>query len=446
MYAEAERQLQALQPTAPFAGVPFLIKDLGIHVAGYPLKTGSKGYADFVSKGDSYFTNRLREAGFIFLGKTNTPEFGLTPYTEPAAYGPTRNPWNTAHSPGGSSGGSAAAVAAGIAPLATASDGGGSIRIPAAFCGLFGLKPSRGRISMGPYFGEMWAGAVVEGCVARSVRDSAAFLDAVHGSVSGDPYLIQPPAKSFLTSLDEHSGKLHIAYSTQHTLGHEVNPDCVAAIQHTVAMLKDLGHTLTEVPLPYPKEALTQVFVAMIIGETAGDIAELEQHLGRKVTTQDVELNTWLLGALGKYYSAREYVVQKRAWNHLSRQMADFHRQYDLLLTPTMASPPFPIGALQNTTTENTLLKTLKNLGMVGLAKKQGAVDKLAEKVFGQMPYTPIANMTGQPAASVPLHWNEAQLPVGTMLTAAIGQETLLFQVAAQLEKQQPWLHRMPKI
>ncbi|MCU0447512.1 MAG: amidase [Microscillaceae bacterium] len=446
MYDEGKKMIAHIPQNAPFAGVPFLIKDLGIHVAGLPLRTGCRGYQNFVSKQDSEITKKYRQAGFIFMGKTNTPEFGLNPFTEPELFGATRNPWNLNHSSGGSSGGSAAAVAAGIVPIATASDGGGSIRIPASCCGLFGLKVSRGRTPMGDLYGEMWSSAVVENCVTRSVRDSAAFLDAIQGETAGAPYFIQAPAKPYSEEIKTDPGKLKIVYSLKHTLGHTVDEACISAVKHTAELLKNLGHQVEEVGLPYQKEMLTEVFLTMILGETAADVAELSAFLGRKARPSDMEANTYALYLLGRAYSAQEFASAKRRWNELGRQMGHFHQKYDILLTPTLATPPYKIGELKNSPTEEAVIKLINRLGLGKLMKNSGAIPKLAEKIYAKMPYTPIANMTGQPAMSVPLYWSSAGLPIGSMFTAQVGGEDVLFRLAAQLEKAQPWFDKLPKL
>lgn len=444
LYDTARAMSEAVNPAQAFAGVPFLLKDLGLEISGTPRCTGSRGYRAYVSSQDSYLVERFRAAGLCFLGKTNTPEFGLTPYTEPALFGPTRNPWALDRTPGGSSGGSAAAVAAGIVPLATASDGGGSIRIPASCCGLFGLKPSRGRLSLGPNSGDMWDGAVMEHCVSRSVRDSAALLDAISGLAPGDPYGLPAPPKPYLELMQQRPGKLRIAFSTAHTLGQDIHPANVAAVHHTARLLETLGHEVSETALPYRREDLTETFIMMIFGQAAADVAELSQFLGRPATAKDVELTTLSLSLLGKAFSAVEYASARRRWNELGRRVAAFHEDYDLILTPTVALPPFEIGHLQPSAAEQRLLALATSLKLSGLLKRN--VGEIAEQTFGYIPFTPFANMTGQPSMSVPLYWEEEGLPVGSMFTAPIGREDMLFQLAAQLEEAQPWMQRVPNI
>ena len=437
MYEEGRRLAAETNINAPFAGVPFLVKDLGIEIKGFPMRIGSKGYEGYISPEDSILVKRFREVGLAYFGKTNTPEFGLTPYTEPAHFGPTRNPWNTDYTAGGSSGGSGAAVAAGIVPIATASDGGGSIRIPASCNGLFGIKPSRGRLSLGNYKGEMWSGAVMEGCVSRTVRDSAAFLDALLQPAPGDPYIIQPPNRPYLEEVSIDPGHLRIGFTVKHPLGHSIHPECIKAMEDAIALLETLGHQVEAAEVPYLREDLTEVFLMMVFGEVAADLEQLQKHLGRKLSPADVEPNTFALGLLGNTYKAKDFAVAKRRWNDIARRAGNFHNRYDILLSPTVSMPPFRVGALQPTPAERRLVGFVNGLGLGRLLK--ASVNELAEKVFSYIPFTPFANMTGQPSMSVPLHWTPDFLPVGVMATAAFGRENILFRLAGQLERARPW-------
>lgn len=444
LYDLARKMAGRIDREAPFAGVPFLIKDLGLEVKGTPRHSGSRGFRGYLSDHDSYLVEDYRKAGLLFMGKTNTPEFGTTPFTEPELYGPTRNPWNLERTAGGSSGGSAAAVAAGITPLATASDGGGSIRIPAANCGLFGLKPSRGRLSLGPGKGDMWSGAVVEGCVSRSVRDTAALLDAASGTRPGEPYLCPPPERPYLEEARSDPQPLRIAYTTEHTLGQKMDTACENAVTDVVQLLTDLGHQVETVALPYHREDLTEIFLTMIVGEAAATVDEVSDHLGRPARPSDVEASNWAINLLGRAYSARDFARQRRRWNEIARRMGAFHQTYDLLLTPAVSMRPFPIGALQPSAGERRLVSLVNTMGMGSLLKSR--IDDLAEKIFAYIPYTPFANMTGQPSMSVPLHWNEENLPVGVMFTGPLGREDLLLRLAGQLERARPWFNRIPDL
>ncbi|MBK9490499.1 MAG: amidase [Haliscomenobacter sp.] len=445
LYESAKATVAANGLSGPFAGVPFLVKDLGLEIKDTPLRVGCKGYMGYTSGVDSYAIQKIKAAGLVIMGKTNTPEFGLTPYTEPELFGPTLNPWNLAHSPGGSSGGSAAAVAAGIVPMATASDGGGSIRIPASCCGLFGLKPTRGRISLGPIYGEMWSGAVVESCVSRSVRDTAAYLDALAGSLPGDPYQLPNPSGAYLAELGQHPDNLRIAFSTVHPLGLPVDQACKDAVATMAKQLSDLGHRVEEAtPLPYFKEDLLERFLVVVAGEAAAELQHLSKYLQRRASTADVETNTYALALLGRTFKAGDFARAKKEWNEIAQRVAQFHQQYDLLLTPTLASRPIKIGALQNSAAEQTLLKFINSLNLGFMVK--ASIGQLADKAFGYIPWTPFANMTGQPSMNIPTLWTEENLPVGTMFTALQGREDLLLRLAAQLEKAMPWGSKMPNL
>jgi len=443
-FAEAENQLRSGLPEGPFKGVPFLIKDLGLHWAGQPQLSGSKGYAGYRAKTDSFLLRRYRDAGLVLMGKTNTPEFGLTPYTEPAHFGPTRNPWNLDRTAGGSSGGSAAAIAAGIVPLATASDGGGSIRVPASCCGLVGLKPSRGLLSLGPQTGEHWAGAVVEGCNSRTLRDTAAFLDVAAASEPGDPYPSPARPTSYLRLLDQKLAPLRIGFSTAHPLGHRLDEACIRAVQQTAQRLEELGHQVEEVPLPIDRTDLTELFITIVAGQAAATMREMGETMGFKPSPAHVEPSTFALYLLGRSLSAADYAYQRRRWNLLGRRLAAFHQNYDLLLTPSASQQPFPIGSLQPTPAEQRLIGLINSLRLGRLAAAN--IEKLAEKVFSYIPYTPLANMTGQPSLSLPLYWSEDGLPVGVLFTGPIGRDSQLLQLGAQLESAYPWKDRQPPL
>ncbi len=450
LYEQGRRMLDQLPDgeegqNMPLRGVPFLLKDLELEWAGTPMKAGCRGYASHVSTTDSFTVTKYKQAGLIFFGKTNTPEFGLTPYTESQLYGPARNPWNLAHSPGGSSGGSAAAVAAGIVPVASASDGGGSIRIPASCCGLFGLMPSRGRSSLGPTYGELWQGSVRSHVLSRTVRDSAAFLDVTAGMSPGDPYTIGQPEVPFLDQVGLSPGKLRIALTTQHPFsGQKTHDDCIAAVQKTAKLLESLGHTVEEIALPYDQTALSELFLTVVMGETGATIRELSDYLKRPARRDDMEMNTWALARIADAYTAVDFAYQKHRWNSLARRMGQLHETYDLMLTPTMSRPPIRIGELQNSAAETQIIKMVDAVGGLKLLKGSRQIDQLAEKSFGYIPFTPIANMTGQPSMSIPLHQSADGLPVGSMFTAALGNEALLFRLAAQLEQAQPWADNWP--
>lgn len=444
LYEPARRRAAAGLPTGPFGGVPFLLKDFGAQYAGAPHTSGSRALRNFVPTEDAELVRRWQAAGLNILGKTNTPEFALMGVTEPLLHGPTRNPWHLGHTPGGSSGGAAAAVAVGIVPVAGAGDGGGSIRIPAACCGLFGLKPSRGRVPTGPEQGEKWQGAAVEHVLSRSVRDSAALLDATGGPDTGAPYFLPNPARPYLEEVTRAPGRLRIGFSLGHPLGRALHPECATAVRDAAQLLESLGHDVAEVPLPFDGRAVASAFLMLYFGETGASIAALSKHLGRPARLADVEPTTWLLGLLGRTYSAADFAAARHSWNDHARALGRFHLTYDLLLTPTLATPPVRIGELQPKPLEQVLLKLVNTFGLGGLIRRSGLVEQLAEQSLEKTPYTQVANLTGQPAMSVPLHWTADGLPCGVQFIARLGAEDMLFRLAGQLEQARPWFDKRP--
>ncbi|MEX2293032.1 MAG: amidase family protein [Acidimicrobiales bacterium] len=417
-------------PAGPFRGVPFLLKDLSCHSAGDPFHEGM-GFLKrlkWTEPEDTSLAARFRAAGLVVLGKTNTPELGILPTTEPAAYGPTRNPWDVTRSTGGSSGGSAAAVAAGLVPVAHANDGGGSIRIPASECGLVGLKPTRGRVSSGPEFGDVMGGLTCEHVVTRSVRDSAAMLDATHGMEPGDPFTAPTPSRPFLQEVGVDPGSLRIGLMTQAPMGSVgVHADCVDATEAAGQLLESLGH---RVEVSHPKALddpeYTGHFITNWAAGAAWNLDYWTRRTGTQVTEADVEPLTWALAELGRSSAAPEW-LWAREWLQLnSREVASWWSEgFDLLLTPTIAEPPPPLGSFDSPA-DNPL----------------HGLFRAAEIV----PFTPPFNVSGQPAISLPLHWNAAGLPIGVQLVAAFGREDLLLRVAAQLETAQPWSARRPPV
>jgi amidase len=414
-------------PERPFLGVPFLMKDIGGAEAGAPCHMGMQclkraGWTEPVS---SWFTEKLRAAGFVSLGRTNTPELALLPTTEPEAYGPTANPWDVGRSAGGSSGGAASAVAAGMVPAAHASDGGGSIRIPAAHCGLVGLKPTRGRASFGPGAGERWSGFSCELVVTRTVRDTAALLDVVAGRMPGDPYSAPSPARRFAQEVGADPGRLRVgALFGAPRDGVTVDPACSEAARAAARVLAGLGHDVEESsPEAYADTGCGRAFVTLVASNIARALDAVGEKLGRALGPEDVENTTWAVGQLGRATSAAGYLAMLE-WAHgFGRRMAAWwERGFDLLLTPTTAEPPPKLGEFASP----------PDVPLKGY---------LRAAPFGAFTF-PI-NMTGQPAISLPLHWTAAGLPVGAMLVARQGREDLLLRVAAQLEQARPWRDRI---
>jgi amidase len=432
------------EAVGPFAGVPFLLKDLSATLAGEPTANGNRLLADLPMPVDSELVRRQRDAGLVIAGRTNTPEFGLLPFTEPVLYGPTRNPWDRTRTPGGSSGGSAAAVAARVVPLASGGDGGGSIRIPASCCGLFGLKPSRGRMPTGPAFGEVWAGLVVEHAITRSVRDSAALLDATAGADAGAPYAAPPVARPSLDEVTAAPGRLRIAFTSQPLFGRTVHPDGVAGVDAAPTLLASLGHEVEEAAPPVDREAWAVAFVSVLAGQTRAQIEAVAAAAGVTPRASDFEPATYALGLLGRAFSAARYVDAEQTLQLASRRVAPFFDRFDLLLTPTLGSPPPPIGALQPKAAERRAMRVVNALGAGRLLDRLGVVGPLADQTFDFIPYTPLFNVTGQPAMSLPLYWNADGLPIGVQLVGRFGDEATLFRVAGQLERARPWAARVP--
>lgn len=433
-------------PDGPFIGVLLLIKDLQFAYAGVRMTSGCKALMDYIPDQDCEMVARIRKTGAVVIGKTNTPEFGLLGVTEPELFGPCRNPWNTDHTPGGSSGGSAAAVAARMVPMASGGDGGGSIRIPSAYCGLFGLKPSRGRNPTGPDRGNVWQGAVQNHVITRSVRDSAAMLDATQGADTGAPYEIRPPERSYLEEVLKNPGRLKIAFNTNSPIGTPVHSECVKAVENAAHLLEEMGHHPEEASPEIDGLGLAKSYLAMYFGEVAADLNELDSILRRKAGPKDVEPLTYTLGLLGQSFSSGYLVEALRRWDHAARKMGQFFKKYDLYMTPTTAHPPAKIGELKPQPLEILLINTVNTLKLGWLLKNSRIVDNLAEKSLERTPFTQLANLCGLPAISVPLYWTTEGLPLGIQFIGPFGNEDVLFRLAGQLEKARPWFDRKPKV
>jgi amidase len=431
-------------PDGPFAGVPFLMKDLLAECAGAPVGCGSRFFRGVVAARDSTLVARYRRAGLIFVGRTNTPELGLLPVTEPEVNGPTRNPWRPELTAGGSSGGSGAAVAAGFVPAAHGSDGGGSLRIPASCCGLFALKPTRGRAPVGPQSSESWSGLAVDHALTRSVRDSAALLDAIAAPDPDGVYQIAPPARPFLDEVGAPPGRLRIALCTRPLLPATVHRDCVAAAEDGAGLLRSLGHEVTEAAPDVDPEGFMRDFLTQFFAETAATVAGAERALGRRARRRDLETETWLSVMIGRRRGAVELLLARDRLQAIGRTMARFHERFDLLLTPTLGRPPLPIGALRARGLLGFAQKIVARCGLGFLLDLPGMIESSSRPVLEFIPFTPLANVTGQPSMSVPLHWNADGLPIGVMFTAVRGDEATLFRLAAQLEQARPWAQRRP--
>jgi len=423
MFEEARKTVAAGVPDGPFQGVPFLLKDLHLAWPGVRLTNGSKLFSDFVPEVESELVARYRKAGLVVFGKTHSPEYGLTTSSESVLFGQTRNPWNLEHTAGGSSGGASAAVAAGYLPLANASDGGGSIRIPASCCGLFGMKPTRGRTPLGPNSGEGWAGMSAVHAVSRSVRDSAALLDATAGPDLGAPYAAQPPNRPFLDEVSQAPGRLRISIQRQPWNGTEPHKDCLAALEDAVALCRDLGHEVEEAPFEVDSTILAPATLTILSASTRAMMEQRAEVLGRPLAEDDVEPGTWALANLSQRYGSTDYVRAVQTIHATGRALARHLQSYDMVLSPTMATPPHPLGLL-----------SLSNPDRAA----QGAA------ILKTVGYTQLANATGHPAMSVPLVWNDAGLPIGIQFMGRMNEEGLLFRLAGQIEVARPWFDRMP--
>jgi amidase len=443
-YERAREAARGPLPDGPFAGVPFLLKDLGAAYAGEPQTSGSRFYEGWSPQHNSELVNRFLRTGVVVVGKTNTPELGLLPVTEPLLFGPTRTPWDLTRTAGGSSGGSGAAVAARLVPMASGGDGGGSIRVPASCCGVFGLKPTRGRTPTGPDEGEMWEGFAVEHVLTRTVRDSAAMLDATAGPDVGAPYFAPPPARPFLAEVGASPGRLRIAVSIEPLLAERVHADCRAAVERTVALLRELGHEVIEASPRIDGKAFGRAMLTMLMGQVAADVRDGEKKLGRRATFRDFEPSTWVVRVLGETLTAGEYQSSARWLQRTAREIARFTDPFDVWLTPTLAMPPVHIGELASRGLLAAAEKLVGRLELGRVVKASGLVAKVAERLFEFIPYTPLANATGQPSMSVPLHWNAGGLPIGVMFTGRYADEATLFRLAAQLEEARPWRERTP--
>jgi amidase len=445
--ARARAAAAAPLPDGPFRGVPFLVKDLSASVAGAPLTWGSRLLAGHVASEDSGTVRRLRAAGLVLVGKTSTSELGLMPVTEPELFGPCRNPYDRARSPGGSSGGSGAAVAARIVPAAHGSDGGGSLRVPASACGLFTVKPTRGRVSAAPE-GEAWSGFSTEGVLARSVRDAAALLDAIQGAAPADACRAPPPARPFAEEVGAPPGALRVAFTDRALLGGDVHRECRDAVLRTARLLEGLGHHVAEDAPPLDVGRVLRAATIVICANVAQQVAEMERRSGRRASAATLETSTLGARLVGRVLPAADLVEALHAMHEARRALAAFHERYDLLLTATLPEPPLPLGALAPRAAERVALRALA--GPLGRVARRRLMERILERM-APAPLRVVANtlpfnLSGQPAASLPLHATPDGLPVGVQLAARAGDEATLFRVAAQIEAARPWAERAPAL
>jgi Asp-tRNA(Asn)/Glu-tRNA(Gln) amidotransferase A subunit family amidase len=415
---EAARKTAAAPPSGPLSGVPFLLKDLGVGWAGTATSAGSKVFKDNPAAADSALGAAYREAGLVVFGKTNTPEFGLMPVTEPLLFGPSRNPWDLSRTPGGSSGGSTAAVAAGIVPAAHASDGGGSIRIPAACTGLFGMKPSRGRVSFSPN-GEGWGGASVQHAATRSVRDSALLLDIASTPQPGDPYFLAPPDLPFIEEVERDPGRLRIAFTDTALSGAAIDPEVAEAVRDAARLCESLGHSVEAVRVPGDVAAMQRAAGQVMAASVAAMLDAEAERRGRPLGPDELEPLTLNTYQRGQAVPGPAYVRAITAIHAYGRAVAGLFKDYDVLLLATLGKPAIPLGWL----TED--------------------VNLIVERIGAYMPNTQAFNNSGQPGMSVPLAWSSDGLPIGIQFVAPVGEEGLLFRLAGQLERARPWFDRV---
>jgi amidase/6-aminohexanoate-cyclic-dimer hydrolase len=422
-FDKAEAQIQAGLPDGPFRGVPFALKDISHQLAGTATTNGSRLFQTNVPDFDSTLVERYKKAGLVLFGKTTSPELGLSPSTESALFGKTHNPWNVERTPGGSSGGTAAAVASRILPMAHGSDGGGSIRIPASCCGVFGLKPTRARVPLGPMQFEGWNGLSVHHALTLSVRDSAALLDAASGPEPGSPYWAPPPERSFLEEVKRSPGKLRMAMVLAPASGVAVDPECRKAVEETAKLCEELGHEVEEATLPDRCKAVGEVMAVLVFVSVARTLEDAASARKRPITESDVEPITWANYQSGLSIPVVAYSRAIHTCHQIGLAMARFQENFDVILSPTLAKPPILLGVL--------------------------SLSAPSEQTYGQelsafMPFTQLYNVTGLPSMSVPLHWTPDGLPIGMMFSARFGGEGVLFRLAAQLEQARPWAGKIP--
>ncbi|MGX1806667.1 amidase [Nocardia sp. NPDC055321] len=443
LMAEVGAEL-AERPTGsgPLAGVPFLLKDLVQDYAGYPTSAGTGPLRSVRATRHSLAVERWLDAGLVVFGKTTTPEFGSKAITETRTFGATRNPWDPRRTPGGSSGGSAAAVAAGIVPVAGASDGGGSIRIPAACTGLFGLKPGRGLVSSGPNYVDPLFGAVSEGVLSRSVRDTAVMLDILSAPDPGAAFAVARPDNPFRTAVSEPARRLRIGFTHESPMGTPVDAEAVRAVQDAARLLEELGHTVEPAAPAIDGNQLALDFMKVWTALAAAELQHACAVSG--ASPADFDIDTQVLAAVGRSVPAPDLIASHARWNDYTRALGEFHGTYDLLLTPTLAEPPLLIGQNRTPVIAETVLPPLLRLGAGKILSRIDFYIDLVTASLSAVPFTQLANITGRPAMSVPTHWTESGLPLGVQFVGPPSSEYLLLQLAAEIENARPWFGKTP--
>lgn len=441
----AESLIEKSDTRGPFTGVPFLVKDLMLPFAGFPMSNGSMAMKGYWPDEDSEMVTRLNASGLITFGKTSTSELGASSLVNTAAFGETRNPWDLTRNSGGSSGGSSAAVAARIVPMAYSSDGGGSIRLPASYCGIFGFKPSRGLNKFEDLSGA-WGGAVVSHISTLSVRDSAAYLDLVTGNTDHGYSISNPAQHTYLNAVTQPPRRLKIALITRTPIGTAVHGECINAARLAAKYCEALGHDVEEADWNFDGMELMRAFITVVFRYTSRDVGDMARLLKTEEPNLAVELNTRFMTMVGSGIRDEQVQQALAVWMQVSDRLSDFHQRYDVILTPTVATPPLRSDALDPNALEKLLMRGLIATGFAKKMFSNAFIDAIIHKSLYHTPFTPIANMTGQPAMSVPLHWGNDGLPHGAQFMAAEGSDRLLFQLAAQLELEHPWQHKVPGI
>ncbi|MEN0063675.1 MAG: amidase [Myxococcota bacterium] len=444
MYDVAAAAAREGLPKGPFHGVPMVLKDYNGTLAGVPYTASSRFLEGFVPERDAEIMRRFRSSGVSFVARTNLPEFALLAATEPQWRGATRNPWSLEHTPGGSSGGSAALVAARAVPVGHGGDGGGSLRIPASHCGLVGLKPTRGRVPLGPNQGEGWGGYVQWGVLTRTVRDTAGFLDVLAGPMAGDPYAAPPVPRPFRDEVTRDPGQLRIAYTTRSLFGKTTDPACAAAVEKTVQALADEGHEVEEAHPSFDASSMARSYVTQIAVGTAANIEGWAKQLGRTPTPAHFEPGTWLLYQIGRAMSGLELQQARDHAMVAGRSFAAFHQVYDVLVTPTVAYPPMRVGELAMGFGQRVGLRVLRSAPVPQVLRR--TLYRIADENLERTPNTQLFNQTGQPAISIPADPTEAGIPIGVQLVGRFGDEATLLKLAAQLEQLRPWRDRKPAV
>jgi Asp-tRNA(Asn)/Glu-tRNA(Gln) amidotransferase A subunit family amidase len=421
LYEQAREQ--STRPlTGPMAGVPWAMKDLYQTIAGAPVTNGSRAFAENVAVADSYLTSKYKAAGLNIFCTSTSPEFAISATTESSLYGQTRNPWDLSRTSGGSSGGASALVASGVLPAAHATDGGGSIRGPAACCGLFGLKPSRGRLPIGPGRTEGWGGCSTTHAVTRSVRDSAVLLDVSHGPEPGSRYIAPPPRGLFADAAARPPGRLRIAYHWEARSGVTADPECIAAVEDAARLCEGLGHIVEPAAPKVDHDGLARAFGVVVVTAAALAARNRAKHLGLERLDDHFEQVTREYVEMADRFTAVQYAAANDAFMAAAIVVHDFQQTYDVILSPTMGSPPVPLGTVH-------LLQP---------------AESFAAATSPYSPFTALQNQTGQPAMSVPLYWTAGGLPVGVQFAGRVGEEELLFSLAGELEQARPWFNRRP--